>query len=291
MILIDGKKVATEIKENIAKETEKIKNQGIIPGLAVILVGQNSASQIYVNSKEKACKQLGFYSEKKVFPDDISEEILLSEIDRLNNDDKVHGILVQLPLPSHISEDNVLLSIKPEKDVDGFHPMNVGKLVTGQDTLYPCTPYGILKLLEYYKIQTDGKHVVVLGRSNIVGKPVGMLLLQKGKFGNATVTYCHSRTQNLKEITRQADILVAAIGKPEFVTQDFIKKEAIVIDVGINRIPDDTREKGYKIVGDVNFEDVKEKVSYITPVPGGVGAMTIAMLMYNVLKAAKTQLS
>lgn len=276
MKLIDGRAVSNKIREEIATEIVALKARGVVPGLAVVIVGEDPASQSYVRSKQKTCEKLGMYSEKHVFTADCSEATLLELIQSLNDNQLVHGILVQLPLPKHISEIKVIEAIDPRKDVDGFHPLNVGKLSIGEEGLKPCTPYGIIKLLEHYNIEMAGKHAVILGRSNIVGKPAARLLLQK----NATVTICHSRTHNLADMMKTADILVVAIGKPFFVTKDMVKEGAVVIDVGINRVDD-------RLVGDVDFEAVKDHVSYITPVPGGVGPMTITMLMSNTLEATK----
>lgn len=276
--IIDGKVISEKIRSDVKAETERLKDEkGVTPGLAVILVGENPASKVYVGSKEKACGEMGFYSEKHVLPATASQEELLSLIDRLNKDSKIHGILVQLPLPKQINEDAVLEAISPEKDVDGFHPYNVGRLAVGKPLFQPCTPYGMIKMLEYSNISVEGKHAVVIGRSNIVGKPIALMLLQK----SATVTICHSKTKDLKEEVKRADIVVAAIGKPEFVTGDMLKQGAVVLDVGINRL-----ESG-KLVGDVDFASAEKVASAITPVPGGVGPMTIAMLMYNTLESAK----
>jgi len=278
--IIDGKKVSKKIREGLQVTINELKKANdIVPGLAVVIVGNNPASRAYVRMKDKACKALGMHSELHSLEDGVSESELLSLIDSLNNDNSIHGILVQLPLPGHIDEMRVLKRINHEKDVDGFHPINVGKLVVGEDTFIPCTPHGIIKLLEHEDIDIEGKKAVVIGRSNIVGKPISMLLLQK----NATVTICHSRTKNLKEVTKEADILIAAIGKPKFVTSDMVKPGAVVIDVGINRVDD-------KIVGDVDFEGVKDVVGSMTPVPGGVGPMTIAMLIYNTVISAGRRL-
>lgn len=278
--LMDGKKLAQKLRENMKEEVAMLKEQGITPGLAVILIGNNPASRTYVNSKQKSCKALGMNSLLIEFPDTISEETLLNKIKELNDDHSIHGILVQLPLPAHISDMKVIDTIVPEKDVDGFHPINIGKMMTGQDAFLPCTPYGIMELLHDSGISIEGKHAVVVGRSNIVGKPIGQLLLNE----HATVTYCHSRTKELTAYTQQADILIAAIGKANFITASHIKEGAIVIDVGINR--DETGA----LCGDVDFEQVKDKASYITPVPGGVGPMTITMLLHNTLQSAKNQL-
>ncbi len=274
--LINGKEIASKKRLEIAEEVKKLKMQGVTPGLAVILVGNNHASRTYVTNKQKACQELGMYSLLLELPEMVSEEELLSEIEKLNGDEKIHGILVQLPLPKHIDEKKVIEAIIPSKDVDGFHPVNIGRMMTGQNAFLPCTPFGIMVLLEESGISISGKHVVVVGRSNIVGKPVGQLFLNQ----HATVTYCHSRTKDLKHHTNQADILVAAVGIPNFIKAEHIKEGAVVIDVGINR-----NEAG-KLCGDVAFDEVVEKAGYITPVPKGVGPMTITMLMYNTLKSA-----
>ncbi len=277
MVIIDGKMIASKIKENIAAEVKTLKQKtGKTPGLAVILVGNDPASAVYVRSKNKTCKNLGFHSFENILPADTSESKLLDLIHELNNDDRVNGILVQLPLPDQISSNKILEAINPKKDVDGFHLENIGRLVTGYATFKPCTPEGIIQLLDHYDVKIEGKNAVILGRSNIVGKPISLLLLER----NATVTICHSKTQNLSEITKSADILIAAIGKPNFVTKDMVKDGAIVIDVGINRVDN-------KLIGDVDYQSVSEKVSLITPVPGGVGPMTIAMLMANTLQSFK----
>ncbi|WP_024955596.1 bifunctional methylenetetrahydrofolate dehydrogenase/methenyltetrahydrofolate cyclohydrolase FolD [Sulfurospirillum arcachonense] len=277
MQILDGKALSNKIKENLKIENEKLKEKGLIPGLAVILVGEDPASQTYVNSKEKSCQAAGIYSKKITMDENISEKELLDTIKELNIDDKIHGILVQLPLPKHINSAKVLETIVPEKDVDGFHEYNVGKLVTGNETFVPCTPLGVMKMLEEYGINPTGMDACVIGRSNIVGKPMMNLLLNAG----ATITVCHSKTKNLKEKTLQADLLVVGIGKANMVTADMVKKGAIVIDVGINRL-----ENG-KLTGDVDFDSVASKCSYITPVPGGVGPMTIAMLLQNTVTSAK----
>jgi methylenetetrahydrofolate dehydrogenase (NADP+)/methenyltetrahydrofolate cyclohydrolase len=281
MAIIDGKKVSSHIIENIITEVKSLKlKTEKSPGLAVILVGNDPASAVYVRNKNKTCTKIGFQSFENILPSDTSELILLNLIDELNNNENVNGILVQLPLPKHISSYKILKAIKPEKDVDGFHLENVGRLVTGNAAFKPCTPAGIIQLLDYYNIDLEGKNAVVLGRSNIVGKPVAFLLLEK----NATVTICHSRTKDLSTITRQADVLIAAIGKPNFVTADMVKDGSVIIDVGINRVDG-------KLVGDVDYQAVSQKVSLITPVPGGVGPMTIAMLMANTLQSFKNSLT
>lgn len=284
--LIQGKEVAQRIREGLRAEIAELTARGTIPGLAVVLVGEDPASQVYVASKVKACEELGLYSQKWALPADTTQDALIELIHRLNADDRIHGILVQSPPPPHIDESAVILNIDPRKDVDGFHPVNVAKLVLeDEEGFVPCTPLGCMELLKAYDIGTQGKHAVVIGRSMIVGKPMAHLLMSKK--ANATVTIAHSRTTNLPELCRTADIVVAAVGRPQMVTADFIKPGAVVIDVGINRIPDATRPRGYRIVGDVDFEGVKEHCSAITPVPGGVGPMTIAMLMANTVKACR----
>jgi len=285
--IIDGKSVANTIRAELKCEVERLIAKGIKPGLAVILVGENPASQVYVGSKEKSCQELGIFSEAYKLPETTSEKDLLDLVMKLNKKKDIDGILVQLPLPKHIDEDKVLLAIDPDKDVDGFHPINVGRMWCGNPRFLPCTPWGVQELLIRYKVETSGKHVVVIGRSNIVGKPVAGILVQKDKGANATVTICHSATKDIASITKQADILIAAIGKPEFVTADMVKLGAVVIDVGVNRIPDATCKSGTRLVGDVNLNQVKEKASHITPVPGGVGPMTIAMLMKNTVRSAQ----
>jgi methylenetetrahydrofolate dehydrogenase (NADP+)/methenyltetrahydrofolate cyclohydrolase len=287
MKLLDGKTLSDALLQTAKTRVQSLISQGVVPGLAVVLVGDDPASQSYVNSKEKTCKDLGMHSLKIELPKETTQEKLLSVIDQLNKDKAIHGILVQSPVPKHIDENTIVESILPEKDVDGFHPINVGNLALERECFVPCTPLGVTKLLEHYKIEVEGKHAVIIGRSHLVGKPMAMLFMQKAKHGNATVTVCHSRSRNLKEICRQADILVAAIGKPRFVTAEFVKPGAVVVDVGINRIPDPASPKGSRLVGDVDFDGVKETASWITPVPGGVGKMTIAMLMENVLLAAE----
>lgn len=276
--LIDGKKVSEHIRAEIAQGVEKLKEEtAITPGLAAVLVGEDPASEIYVRNKRKACASAGMYSEEHKLPAETTEQELLNLVDRLNNDPNIHGILVQLPLPDHIDETKILRAVTPLKDVDGFHPYNVGLLVEGNPRFISCTPHGIIKMLEFYNIDITGKEAVIVGRSNIVGKPVSMLLLHR----HATVTVCHSRTKPLDEVTKRADILVAAIGRANFITADMVKPGAVVIDVGINR-----NEEG-KLTGDVDFEAVSQKASYITPVPGGVGPMTISMLLWNTLESAK----
>ena len=286
--LIDGKKIAAEISVETAQEVEALKARGITPGLAVVRVGEDPASTVYVNMKVRKCNELGIFSRMEVMAEETTQEELLALVEELNNDDTIHGILVQLPLPSGMDEKEVINSITPTKDVDCFHPYNVGKMLIGeQDGFFPCTPYGVQVMLERSGVDTTGKHVVVIGRSNIVGKPMAALLMQKGAGANATVTVCHSRTPDIANHTLQADIIVAAIGKPNFVTADMVKEGAVIIDVGINRVDDASAPRGYKLVGDVDFDNVAEKTAAITPVPGGVGPMTIGMLMHNAVKAAK----
>lgn len=290
-IIIDGKKVASQIREELKLKIEEAKKRtGKVPGLVAILVGNNPASEVYVSSKSRACEEIGMLSKVEKLPSEISEEELIKYINHYNENENFHGILVQLPLPSHINEQKIIEAILPSKDVDGFHPINVGNLVIGKDTFYPCTPYGIVELLKRYSIKTEGKHVVVVGRSNIVGKPVANMLLQKKEEANAIVTVCHSAAKDLSRFTKDADILIVAIGKENFITADMIKENAVVIDVGINRVEDKNSKKGYRIVGDVKFDEVEKKASYITPVPGGVGPMTIAMLLKNTFLAFKKAL-
>lgn len=283
--IIDGKKLAAQFRAELKEKVAKLTAEGTVPGLAVILVGDNPASRSYVTAKEKACAEIGIYSSDNRLPENTSQDELLALIERLNNDDKIHGILVQLPLPKHIDEDKVIMAIRPEKDVDGFHPVNVGKMVIGQEAFLPCTPHGVVQMLLRNGVKLDGANVVVVGRSNIVGKPLANLLIQKAATGNATVTLCHTHTRNLAHFTRQADIVIAAAGRPNTITADMIREGAVVIDVGVNRVEADT-PKGYKLVGDVDFDGVKEKASMLTPVPGGVGPMTITMLLFNTVQAA-----
>lgn len=291
MELIDGKKISNEIKEEIAAEVEELKKSGgKTPHLAAILVGHDGASETYVGHKEKACAKVGFDSTVIRMEDDISEEELLTKVQEINADDSIDGLIVQLPLPDHISEQKVIETIDPKKDVDGFHPVNVGRMVIGLPAYLPATPAGILELIRRYEIETEGKHVVVVGRSNIVGKPVSIMLGQKSYPGNATVTLTHSRTKNLNEVTASADILIAALGNPEFLKADMVKEGAVVIDVGTTRVKSDKTKSGWKLKGDVLFDEVAKKTSYITPVPGGVGPMTIVSLLQNTLKAAKKEI-
>lgn len=283
-MIIDGKKTAEEIQDEIKKAIDLI--QGRKPCLAVILVGNHPASEIYVNRKTKACAAVGIRSIRKDFPASLTENALLEEINKLNDDPDIDGILVQLPLPQHINPIKVTETINPNKDVDGFHPLNVGKLLIGEKSgFFPCTPLGVLTLLQRYQVEAIGKHALVIGRSNIVGKPMAAMLMQSSHGGNATVTIAHRYTENLKALCQMADIIVVAVGQPHLITADMVKKGAVIIDVGINKVPNHEKPEGYKIVGDVDFENVKDKCSLITPVPGGVGPMTIAMLLSNTLRS------
>lgn len=286
--ILDGKATAQKLRERMAEEVKQLTAKGIIPGLGFVLVGENPASQAYVRMKKKACAEVGITSHDYELPASTTQEELLALVDKLNTTDAIDGFIVQLPLPDQIDEDAVIAAVSPTKDVDCFHPVNVGKLCIGDtDGFFPCTPYGVVVLLQEYSIDPSGKHVVIVGRSNIVGKPLANLLIQKRAGGNATVTVCHSRTQNMAEITRQADILVAAVGAPEMITADMVADGAVVVDVGINRVDDPSAKRGYRLVGDVAFDAVAEKASWITPVPGGIGPMTIAMLLENCVRAAK----
>ena len=285
--IIDGKAIAREMQEELKVQIAELKDKGVTPGLAAVLVGENPASQTYVRSKERACERAGIYSAVKRLPAETPEDELIALVDELNNDPKIHGILVQLPLPDHIDEGKVLLKILPEKDVDGFHPINVGKMVVGEPGFLPCTPYGIQMLLIRSGIETKGKHVVIVGRSNIVGKPIANILLQKKEGANAVVTVVHTAAPDMSYFIRQADILIVAAGRPEMITADMVKEGVVVIDVGINRVDDPSRERGYRLTGDVDFAGVSEKASFITPVPGGVGPMTITMLLHNTVESAK----
>lgn len=282
--IIDGFSIAQEVRAGVGEKVKELREKGVIPCLAVVLVGENPASISYVTGKEKALAEAGMKSLDIRLPEQTTEEELLQRIDALNKDSSVHGILVQLPLPKHIDEDKIITAIKPEKDVDGFHPVNVGNMMIGKKSFLPCTPHGVLVLLKTMGIETKGKHVVIVGRSNIVGKPLGILFTRREY--NATVTICHTGTQDLSYHTKQADILVAAAGSPGMITADMVKPGAVVIDVGVNRIPDASKKSGFRLCGDVDFEAVKEVASYITPVPKGVGPMTIAMLVFNTLEAA-----
>ncbi|MBS7294517.1 MAG: bifunctional methylenetetrahydrofolate dehydrogenase/methenyltetrahydrofolate cyclohydrolase FolD [Treponema sp.] len=287
-IIIDGKQIAADVRQDVANKVSELKKKGIAPCLAVILVGENPASVSYVTGKQKALAEVGMVDRSVHLPENTSEDDLLKLIDELNKDNSVHGILVQLPLPKHINEDKVIMTIAPEKDVDGFHPVSVGNMMIGRPGFLPCTPHGIIVLLKKMGIETSGKHAVVIGRSNIVGKPVSILLARKDT--NCTVTMCHTGTKNMAEITKQADILVVASGHPHTLTKDMVKPGAVIIDVGVNRIPDSSKKSGFRLIGDCDFDDLVETASYITPVPGGVGPMTIAMLMYNTLESAQNNI-
>jgi methylenetetrahydrofolate dehydrogenase (NADP+)/methenyltetrahydrofolate cyclohydrolase len=287
--IISGTKIAEEIRAELAQNVKELKKKGITPGLAIVRVGEDPASVSYVSGKTKASEELGIYSETTVYPENTTEKQLLAKIKELNNDPKFHGILVQLPLPKHINADKVLDAIDPKKDVDGFHPVNVGKLLIGDPYFMPCTPHGVQELLVRSGNSPEGKHVVVCGRSNIVGKPVMAILMQKQKGANATVTVVHTGTKNMASIVRLGDIVIAAMGAPRVITADMIKEGAVVIDVGVNRIPDPTKKAGFRLVGDVDFDAISQKAKAITPVPGGVGPMTVTMLMANTVKAAEMQ--
>ncbi|WP_366187003.1 tetrahydrofolate dehydrogenase/cyclohydrolase catalytic domain-containing protein [Flavobacterium ovatum] len=288
MQILDGKKTSEDIKKEIAAEVQEIKaNGGKVPHLAAVIVGANGASLTYVGSKVRSCEQIGFESTLVSLPEGITEEALLAKIKELNEDDNLDGFIVQLPLPKHIDEEKILLAINPEKDVDGFHPTNFGRMALDMETFLPATPYGIMELLERYKVETSGKHTVVIGRSHIVGRPMSILLSRKGYPGDSTVTLVHSRTKNIEEFTKNADIIVTALGVPEFLKGDMVKDGVVIIDVGITRVDDASNPKGYVIKGDVDFASVSPKSSFITPVPGGVGPMTIAMLLKNTLLARK----
>ncbi len=285
--IIDGKQVAADMREELKAEVAKLKKKGIVPGLGVILVGEDPASKSYVTAKERACEEIGIYSDDNHLDADTSQQKLLALIRKMNRDPKISGILVQLPLPDGLNEAEVLLAIDPAKDVDGFHPMNVGKMVVGEKAFLPCTPHGVIQLLIRNGVTLNGAEVVIVGRSNIVGKPLANMLIQKNDKGNATVTVCHTRTKDLAAHTKRADIVIAAAGKPNTVTADMVKDGVVVIDVGVNRIEDASKKQGFRLVGDVDFDAVKEKASLITPVPGGVGPMTITMLLYNTVESAK----
>ncbi len=291
MKLIDGKMISESIKDEIAAEVKRIKdNDGKVPHLAAILVGEDPASETYVNNKSRACEKVGFDSSTYRFPADVSEKELLDAVSFINNDPEIDGLIVQLPLPDHIDNQKVIQHIVPEKDVDGFHPVNVGRMTIGLPSYVSATPYGIMELLMRSRIETKGKNCVILGRSNIVGKPMSLLMARNDEPGNATVTVCHSKTQNLGEVTSRADILIVAIGQPEFVTAEMVKEGAVVIDVGIHRVPSSETKSGFKLIGDVRFDEVSKKASFITPVPGGVGPMTIVSLLMNTLKASKKEI-
>ena len=287
MVLIDGRKVAGVLKNNVKHRVDKLKEQGITPGLAVILVGERKDSQTYVRMKQKTCQYLGIHTESVLLPDTVEEEEICRHIKRLNNDDSIHGILIQLPLPKHISEENVLQIVSPNKDVDGFHYGSLGRLAVRENPLFvPCTPEGCIYLLDHYNIQIEGKNAVVVGRSKIVGMPLALLLLSR----NATVTICHSRTKDLKSHIQNCDILIACCGIPKLIQKDWVKEGVVIIDVGINAVDDPSRKRGYRLVGDVDYENVKDKASFCTPVPGGVGPMTIAMLMEHTVRAAENSI-
>ena len=285
--LIDGNRIAADMRAEIKTRVSALKAAGVTPGLGVVLVGDDPGSRSYVTAKERACAEAGMFSDDHRLPASTTQTELLALVNRLNGDPRIHGILVQLPLPKHIAEADVLRAVSPEKDVDGFHPVNVGKMMLGEETYLPCTPHGIVQLLARSAVRISGAHVVVVGRSNIVGKPIANMLLQKTTYGNATVTVCHTGTRDMAAFTRQADILIVAAGRPKTVTADMVKDGVVVIDVGVNRIPDSTRKSGSRLVGDVDFEAVKDKASMITPVPGGVGPMTITMLLHNTLQSAE----
>jgi len=292
MTILDGKKTSADLKDEIALAVKQLKADGKkTPHLAAILVGTDGASMTYVNSKVKACERVGFNSTLIDLPEETTEEQLLHEIDLLNKDEDIDGFIVQLPVPKHIDEQKILMAVNPDKDVDGFHPVNVGKMTLDLPTFLPATPFGIMELLERYKVPTSGKHVVVIGRSHIVGRPMSILMSQKRPAGNATVTVVHSRTKNIKDFTLEADIIVVALGKPEFLTGDMVKDGVTIIDVGITRVPDATKKRGYRLAGDVDFKSVAPKSAFITPVPGGVGPMTIAMLLKNTLLACERKLN
>lgn len=285
--IIDGKQIAADIRAELKDEVAGLKKRGIVPGLGVILVGDDPASKSYVTSKERACEEMGIFSDDNRLPAGTSRAELMALVRRMNGDPKINGILVQLPLPRHLNESEVLLAIDPAKDVDGFHPVNVGKMVVGEKAYLPCTPHGVVQLLLRSGVKLDGAHVVIAGRSNIVGKPLANMLIQKSPTGNATVTVCHTRTRDLAHFTRQADIVIAAAGRPNTITADMVRDGVVVVDVGVNRVEDPTKKQGFRLVGDVDFDAVKEKASLITPVPGGVGPMTITMLLYNTVESAR----
>ena len=285
--IIDGKQVAAEMRAELKTEVAQLKKKNIVPGLGVVLVGDDPASRSYVTAKERACEEAGIYSDDNRLDANASQDELMTLVEKMNNDPKINGILVQLPLPKHLNEAEVLLAISPDKDVDGFHPMNVGKMVVGEKAFKPCTPNGILHLLIRSGVKIEGSHTVIVGRSNIVGKPIANMLIQKNDTGNATVTVCHTRTKDLAYHTKQADIIIAAAGRPNTITDDMVKEGVVIIDVGVNRVEDATKKSGYRLVGDVDFEALKDKASLITPVPGGVGPMTITMLLYNTVESAK----
>ena len=288
--IIDGKQIAAQIREELKTQVAELKTKGVVPGLGVILVGADPASISYVTAKEQACADIGMYSDDNRLPANTSQKDLVALVKKMNSDPKINGILVQLPLPKGLNEAEILLTIDPDKDVDGFHPLNVGRMVVGEKAFLPCTPHGVVQLLLRSGVTLDGAKVVIVGRSNIVGKPLANMLIQKSPTGNATVTVCHTRTKDIAGHCRQADIVIAAAGRPNTITADMIKPGAVVIDVGVNRVEDKTKKSGFRLVGDVDFEAVKEKASLITPVPGGVGPMTITMLLYNTVESAKRTL-
>jgi methylenetetrahydrofolate dehydrogenase (NADP+)/methenyltetrahydrofolate cyclohydrolase len=285
--IIDGKQVAADMRAELKAQVAQLKTQGVVPGLGVILVGDDPASRSYVTAKERACEEIGLHSDDNRLPADTTQEDLLALVRKMNADPKINGILVQLPLPKHLDEDEVLLAIDPDKDVDGFHPVSVGRMVVGQKSFLSCTPHGVIQLLLRSGVKIEGANVVIVGRSNIVGKPLANMLIQKSPMGNATVTVCHTRTKDMARFTREADIVIAAAGRPNTVTAAMVKDGAVVIDVGVNRVEDATKKSGYRLVGDVDFDAIREKASFITPVPGGVGPMTITMLLYNTVESAK----
>jgi methylenetetrahydrofolate dehydrogenase (NADP+)/methenyltetrahydrofolate cyclohydrolase len=285
--ILDGRQIAAQMREELKAQVAALRAAGITPGLGVVLVGDDPASHSYVKAKEAACAEIGIRSDDHRLPASATQSELLAVVRRMNEDPGIHGILTQLPFPRHLNEEEVLLAIDPDKDVDGFHPVNVGRMVIGQKAFLPCTPHGVVQILARSGVRTDGAHVVIVGRSNIVGKPLANLLLRKAKDGNATVTVCHTRTPDIGRHTRQADIVIAAAGKPNTVTADMVREGAVVIDVGVNRIPDPSRKAGFRLVGDVDFDAVREKAAMITPVPGGVGPMTITMLLFNTVESAR----
>ena len=285
--IIDGKQLAQEIRGELKQEVAALKKAGVVPGLGVILVGEDPASRSYVTAKEHACGEIGIFSDDNRLPAQTSQKDLLALVHRMNEDPRINGILVQLPLPKHLKEAEVLLAINPDKDVDGFHPINVGRMVVGERAFLPCTPHGVVQMLVRSGVKIDGAHAVIVGRSNIVGKPLANMLMQKSAHGNATVTVCHTRTKDIGYFTRQADIVIAAAGRPNTITADMVREGAVVIDVGVNRVEDATKKQGFRLVGDVDFEAVKERASMITPVPGGVGPMTITMLLFNTVESAR----
>ncbi len=285
--IIDGKQVAAEMRAELKAEVARLKERGIVPGLGVILVGEDPASKSYVTAKERACEEIGIYSDDNRLEASIPQRELMALVEKMNSDPKINGILVQSPLPDGLNEPEVVLAINPAKDVDGFHPVNVGNMVIGEKAFWPCTPHGIIQMLIHSGVTIEGADIVIVGRGSLVGKPLANLLIQKSNMGNATVTVCHTRTRNLSDHTKRADIVVAAAGRPNTITADMVKDGVVVIDVGVNRVEDATKKRGYRLVGDVDFEAVKEKASLITPVPGGVGPMTITMLLYNTVESAK----